>query len=43
MMWDASGIWMAWLILYLIANSSASVNITLIVWWTVLIIESKFE
>jgi len=34
---------MAWLISYLIANSSASVNIILMVWWTVLIIESKFE
>jgi len=43
MMWDVSGIWIAWLIPYLITNSSASVNITLIVWWTVLIIESKFE
>ena len=42
-MWNVSKIYMAWLILYLIANSLAFIVMTLIVWWTVLITESKFE
>ena len=35
MMWEVPSIWVAWLILYLIANSSASVDVMLIVWWRV--------
>ena len=32
MMWEASEIWMAWLILHLIANDSASVDVILTAW-----------
>ena len=37
------GIWMAWFIPHLIANSLASVVVMLTVWWTVLMIVSEFE
>ena len=35
-----SCIWVTWLILYLIAKSSALVNIIFIRWWTVLVMMS---
>ena len=38
MIWVASRIWMAWLISYQIVNNSASVIVTLIAWWIILIL-----
>lgn len=42
-MWDVFGMRMAWLILHLMANNSASVVVTLTVWWTVFLTCSEWE
>jgi len=43
MIWVTSGIWMAWLMLYLIANSYASIDVTLTTWWIVFLTGFKYE
>jgi len=43
MIWKMSGNWIAWLILHLIVNSSASIEVMLIAWWRVFLIGFECE